>query len=333
MHGRILVAAVVLSVLLGCAREDDETTVRSGAPVGQRLRPGPAALEPDGVRDLKITSWPDLGKPGGEVTLRVRPIPEDADLDGLTFRLVADPCGGVLDQDGVQAVYRIPKNCSGGRIMVEVVVPKGEGETAKPFSFRVEGEDNDTGSLMLWPEEKAKLVSPIQVAWDRTFVRKEELGINLHVERRGETVLFREQAPKLVLDPRSQEIQPIQEAPRGAQRGTGPPLHPDPAGGGMDGVHQEESGELGRAPTRSARLPPTPAKGNPFPRRGSFHRLPSQDDPDGLPASEEGRIVRPELPSSFMEGGPETPLQRHLFPVLQEIAAVESLRPSPVLGQ
>ena len=189
MRGRTLLIALGLLVVLGCAGEDDETAVRSGAPAQPHLRPSVAPTELGGARELHITSWPDLGKPGGEVTLQVRPIPEDADLSALRFRLVADPCGGALLQDGIRAVYRIPRDCGGGRFTVEAAVPRGDGETSRQFSFRVEGEDSDTGSLMLWPEEKAKVIAPIQVAWDRTFVRKEELGIDLRVERRGETVV------------------------------------------------------------------------------------------------------------------------------------------------
>jgi len=181
---------MALMALLGCAGEDDGTAVRPGAPARPGRRQSAAAPDPCGVRDLQITSWPDLGKPGGEVYLRVRPIPEDADISELRFLLVADPCGGVLDQSGSEAVYRIPKSCSGGRITIEAAVPQRHEETAKRLSFRVEGEENDTGSLMLWPEDRAKVVSPIQVAWDRTFVRKEELGIALRVERRGETVIY-----------------------------------------------------------------------------------------------------------------------------------------------
>ncbi len=190
MRVRIFILALALLALPGCSGEGDGDVVRSGAPAPAHRRQPAAALDPGGARDLKITSWPDLGKPGGEVTLQVRPIPEDADLSELGFRLVADPCGGTLEQDGAKAVYRVPKDCRGGRMTVEAAVPRGDGETAKSFSFRVEGEDNDTGSLMLWPEEKAKVVAPIQVAWDRTFVRKENLGIDLRVERRGETVVY-----------------------------------------------------------------------------------------------------------------------------------------------
>ncbi len=194
MRGRSLILTLAALVIFGgsggCSGEEDETAVRSGAPAQGRIRQPAAAMDLGGARDLQFTSWPDLGKPGGDVTLQVRPIPEDADLSAMRFRLVADPCGGDLEQDGLKAVYHIPKNCGGGRITVEAAVPRGAGETAKRFSFRVEGEDHDTGSLMLWPEEKSKVVSPIQVAWDRTFVRKEELGIDLRVERRRETVVF-----------------------------------------------------------------------------------------------------------------------------------------------
>ncbi|MFH1530402.1 MAG: hypothetical protein ABIK09_06665 [Pseudomonadota bacterium] len=189
MYGRTLLAAVLALLLLGCSGEDETTAVHSGAPVQPRLRQPALPLDLGGARDLQITSWPDLGKPGGEVVLQVRPIPEDADLTDLLFRLVADPCGGALDQDGTKAVYHIPKSCRGGRITVEAAVPRGDEETLRSFSFRVEGEGDEMGSLMLWPEEKATVVSPIQVAWDRTFVRKEELGIDLRVVRRGETVV------------------------------------------------------------------------------------------------------------------------------------------------
>ena len=171
----------------GCSGEENETEVRSGA-LSRSVRGVPVAAEPRGPRDLQITSWPDLGMAGGEVTFEVHPIPVDASLDDLTFRLVADPCGGTLSQDGNRAVYHIPKSCRGGRFTIEVAVPRSGDELAKSFSFRVEGEESNTGSLMLWPEERASVISPIQVAWDRTFVRKEELGIDLRVKRRGETV-------------------------------------------------------------------------------------------------------------------------------------------------
>lgn len=190
MRAGIIILVTTGLALLGCSGDEDGDVVRSGAPAKNHRRQPAAGVDPGGARELQITSWPDLGKPGSEVTLQVRPIPEDADLSALTFRLVADPCGGTLEQDETKAVYHIPKDCRGGRMTVEAAVPRGAGETAKRFSFRVEGEDNDTGSLMLWPDEKAKVVAPIQVAWDRTFVRKEELGIDLRVERRGETVVY-----------------------------------------------------------------------------------------------------------------------------------------------
>ena len=190
MRSTTLFMVMISLAILGCAGDDEGTVVRSGAPAQPHIRQPAVPSEVAGARELKITSWPDLGKPGAEVTLQVRPIPEDADLSALKFRLVADPCGGDLVQDGPKAVYQIPKNCGGGRITVEAAVPNGTRETAKRFSFRVEGEDGDSGSLMLWPEDRGKVVSPLQVAWDRTFVRKEELGIDLRVERRKETEVY-----------------------------------------------------------------------------------------------------------------------------------------------
>jgi len=144
----------------GCSGEENETEVRSGA-LSRSVRGVPVAAEPRGPRDLQITSWPDLGMAGGEVTFEVHPIPVDASLDDLTFRLVADPCGGTLSQDGNRAVYHIPKSCRGGRFTIEVAVPRSGDELAKSFSFRVEGEESNTGSLMLWPEERASVISPI----------------------------------------------------------------------------------------------------------------------------------------------------------------------------
>ncbi|MBM4371654.1 MAG: hypothetical protein FJ098_08370, partial [Deltaproteobacteria bacterium] len=142
-------------------------------------------------RELQLTFWPDLGKPGERVTVEARAIPEDASLAELAFRCVADPCGGELVQDGVRAEYRIPRSCEGGRIIVEAALPLGDGEElVRNVSFRVEGLEDSSGSLMLWPQERAFLTSPVQVAWDRTFVRKERLDINLRIERRGETVVY-----------------------------------------------------------------------------------------------------------------------------------------------
>ncbi len=193
----VILTALMVVVALGC--DDQPKQMEAVEPKVARPRiVSKTEPEKQKLAGVKVSYWPDVGQPGGSVTIEVNPAP--ADSNQLEFRLVSDPCGGRLERTDNVAKYLIPLGCSGATIelLVSLSLPGYEPHT-KTVTFGIAGINANTGSLLLAPGSRVKVSSPIPLAWDRTLAIKEDLLLKVMVHRMGEAVMVLEN-----LDPREE---------------------------------------------------------------------------------------------------------------------------------
>ena len=172
----------------------------AGLPEGRGAVAPPVSAAPAPALHLMV--YPDMAVPGKEVVVEAEVVPElPPEKMTLTFRLASDPCNGELDVEGMRAVYEVPPDCRGSKIVIEARLVTDEGERRQSVGLDIKKGSFMDSIVLKYPSPGQRVASPIPVWWDRTLYANRNERIAFTVEVHNALVLKTEEfAPDAVIE-------------------------------------------------------------------------------------------------------------------------------------
>jgi len=139
---------------------------------------------------LSLRVYPDMAVPGKEVVVEAEVVPKVVtDPPRIHFRTVSDPCDGLLQQEGSNAVYRVPPDCRGSGITIETIAVGSFGELRKSVTLDIKKTSFMESVVFTYPVPGQRVTSPIPVWWDRTLYHNRKEKLSFRVKRFGQFIL------------------------------------------------------------------------------------------------------------------------------------------------